>query len=668
MTTTTVATQRLTYPISPEYVRNWTAERALAELVANAIDEDPSGFSLSWADGTLTIEDGGAGIPEEGLVLGYSSKSDAQIGTWGEGKKLSLLILARNPKIGHVRVETVGYGIVPTITRGTLVPGLNARRLSSKAPQLLAYDFFACDRTRGTRITIECDEGLYEKVRERFLQTSGNYQPPPAPGRVLKGMPGGKIFIGGVLVSDKRKLTYSYDFALADAKHLQNRDRSILDQRDVTRLVHRIMGQTTDAEILEGWARAALDGTIGESERHFPSKATLTPAQRKAWAQAAQAIVAGRKLVYTGWRSDHEALLDLQDRGYERVEAKIDQYQHGRLMELLGIPEVGAVARQRASKPVKNVTKWVAESKLTDAERTILQQAHAVVTGIFGAAAVDKLGVYASVGEDDGERVSELAFGGFYAPRSGRIGLHRDNLASLQKTVEVLVHEAAHRLAHRESKWDFADRTRGFERQLGDMAAKAALLLHQHGLTEQLAAAAAQQAQAEQAAVDQAQAACVQARTTALVRQAMQSKGYRSAKALAEASFVSAAVARRACGQGGWSNPDELHVLGDHLGLPWPVLFFCLNGSERALEYGHSRRKSGRLYGRIGEWGDAAVAVMALLGPEWAADAKVCAQFVSGALQPEPRCCRPADTAAWQACLQRMIARLEQAQAGAKSA
>ena len=65
--------QRLTYPISPEYVAGWDAERALAELVANAHDDDPK-FTFQWSDGVLSIEDRGPGIPEEGLVLGWSSK------------------------------------------------------------------------------------------------------------------------------------------------------------------------------------------------------------------------------------------------------------------------------------------------------------------------------------------------------------------------------------------------------------------------------------------------------------------------------------------------------------------------------------------------------------------------------------------------------------------
>ena len=81
---TTVDT--LAYPISPDYVKSWTPVRALCELIANALDEDRHA-TVGWADGVLSIADNGPGIPEEGLILGYSTKTNQQIGQFGEGKK-----------------------------------------------------------------------------------------------------------------------------------------------------------------------------------------------------------------------------------------------------------------------------------------------------------------------------------------------------------------------------------------------------------------------------------------------------------------------------------------------------------------------------------------------------------------------------------------------------
>jgi hypothetical protein len=93
-----------------------TPVRALCELIANALDEDPNATAI-WAEGVLTITDDGPGIPEEGMVLGYSSKTVTQIGQFGEGKKLAFLVLDRNPQIGAVHCETVGYRFTPTVER-----------------------------------------------------------------------------------------------------------------------------------------------------------------------------------------------------------------------------------------------------------------------------------------------------------------------------------------------------------------------------------------------------------------------------------------------------------------------------------------------------------------------------------------------------------------------
>jgi hypothetical protein len=110
----------LAYPLSPDYVKSWTRVRGLCELIANALDEDRDA-TVAWADGVLTITDTGPGIPEEGLILGYSTKTDAQIGQFGEGKKLACLVLARSTGIGAVRCETVGYGFTPTVERRRLL-------------------------------------------------------------------------------------------------------------------------------------------------------------------------------------------------------------------------------------------------------------------------------------------------------------------------------------------------------------------------------------------------------------------------------------------------------------------------------------------------------------------------------------------------------------------
>jgi hypothetical protein len=102
-------------------VKDWTSARALVELIANALDEDPHAHA-HWSDGVLTIHDQEPGIPRTGLLLGASRKTSEQIGQFGEGKKLAALVLARDPEIGTVQFDTVGYSFTPALNRARTYP------------------------------------------------------------------------------------------------------------------------------------------------------------------------------------------------------------------------------------------------------------------------------------------------------------------------------------------------------------------------------------------------------------------------------------------------------------------------------------------------------------------------------------------------------------------
>ena len=269
--------ERLTYPISPEYVKNWTPERALAELIANAIDEDPS-FRFEWADGLLTIEDKAHGIGDHGLMLGLSSKDTTQIGQWGEGLNIALLVLVRDRRVGEISVETVGYSFSPLLVRQRLVSiGTTEEK---DLPQMLAIDIVPNSRKQGTLITVECPEILATKARGRFLHFSGDYTPPPSEGRVIADGTPGRVYVGGVLVGEKRKLLFSYDFSLEQAKSLQNRDRTVVDAQAQNRLITEALEKLSDLDLVQRWVEAGLKDKLSEAESHFPYQPL--PAQKRA--------------------------------------------------------------------------------------------------------------------------------------------------------------------------------------------------------------------------------------------------------------------------------------------------------------------------------------------------------------------------------------------------
>src|SRR5258707_8510533 len=97
-------TRKFTLPISPAYVAHWQLWEAVREIYQNALDEhthDPfCEASINYTDGVLRIFTSKGTLSPESLVLGKTSKRDDpyQRGKFGEGYKLSLLVLAR---IGH---------------------------------------------------------------------------------------------------------------------------------------------------------------------------------------------------------------------------------------------------------------------------------------------------------------------------------------------------------------------------------------------------------------------------------------------------------------------------------------------------------------------------------------------------------------------------------------
>ena len=454
----------LAYPISPEYVKSWTPVRALCELIANALDEDPAA-RIWWADGVLTISDDGPGIPEEGLVLGYSTKTDAQIGQFGEGKKLACLVLARTPEVGPVRCDTVGYGFTPAVERRRLLDGIVPSR-STDGTEVLVYRLHRSDRTRGTVFTVACSQDLADQATKRFRALSEpGYQPPQGHGVCVLTGRSGRVWIGGVLVSTMPGLLASYDLPL-DAKGLQNRDRTVIEAGALRDAVRAILADSEDQQVIDRFAQHVLGGgKLREPEQYFAD--IRLPLARAAWRTWARTHLPA--LCFFTTSGNEEAKLDLVDKGYTELTASgLPHEQLWAFMDRLGV-EIARTRRVRHYERTRDTTTWVSLRQLTAGERTVLDETQQLVRRAIGAFALDRVRVYS---DSDESPCSD----GFYHPRTGDVAIHRAALASRHRARLVLLHEAAHRVAHRGGgRWlpvgDYQDRTRGFERMLSDFAA-----------------------------------------------------------------------------------------------------------------------------------------------------------------------------------------------------
>jgi hypothetical protein len=595
----------LAYPISPDYVKSWTPVRALCELIANALDEDPAA-RVSWADGVLTIADDGPGIPEEGLVLGHSTKTSQQIGQFGEGKKLAALVLARSPQIGHVRCETVEYGFTPSVQRHHLLGGLVPSRTAQGA-ELLVYHLFRTGRTKGTVFTVACPRELADEAISRFRALAEpGYQAPVGPGDCVLDGPAGRVWIGGVLVTVIPDLLASYDLPL-DAKGLQNRDRTVIEAGALRDAVRAMLGDSEDPRIIDRFARHVLDGgKLREPEQFFSRVGA--PRARAAWRSWARTHLPAQ--TYYTASGQEEAALDLADKGYTEVAAKgLGSYEQAAFMGLLGV-EVAKISRGRHYQRSRDKTAWVRDQALTPAEREALAYGRDLVCRAIGPFALDRVRVYSHSEETP-------CADGFYNPRTSDVAIQREVLGDRHRTLLVLLHEAAHRVGHRGGgRWlpipDYQDRSRGFEDLLSDFAAVLLSLLAAAGaVPEPSVAPATPGRRGRLAAADDPAVPAVRRELARLLTdrlpQALTDGGFRDEKDLVASTAVhpdywrtlrNPKIAGHRQQRGGRAaDYDKVALLAEAAGLHPPVVWLGYHLCEGSLQ-GRSREK----WGQPGRW------------------------------------------------------------------
>lgn len=485
----------MTYPISSDYIKGWTAERAIGEVIANAIDADPAAFAVTYADGILDISDRAeTGVGAEGMILGYSDKRGRtdQIGQFGEGLKIATLVLARDPAVGDVFVETVGYAFSPVIAAPAAVAGVNIPSRGGVAPKVLRWLIWPSARAQGTRVRIVCSQKVADAAMGRFLQLAKpSYVAPAFGARIMVEGEPGTIYIGGVQVSRQVNLLFSYDFSLAAAKAVQNRDRTIVDAHSLNRLVSDALGACVDKDVFRRLVRQAVEGTLADAEASFPNVMSQAN-QKRILSEIGSEMFAGA--VYFADTSNDEAALDLGDRGYEAVAFNgLNQWTAKRLAALLGLRSASQIAAKREVK--REQVAWTKSATISTVEQRNLDWAIATVATVFGAAAIGKVKVYDTAVLESGECFEAY---GFYTPTGeGNIAVRHDRLADRDGLLETMIHEAGHRLGHRNPgrfgmQWaEYGDRSRGFEHVLGTLAAQAVKMLAEGVRPEAIATHAA---------------------------------------------------------------------------------------------------------------------------------------------------------------------------------
>lgn len=228
-------TSKFELSLSTDYVKDWTVQDALRELIQNALDQETvipdNKASINW-DGlsTLTISNKSSVLKRSSLLLGSTTKSDDSntIGCFGEGYKLAMLVLLRN---GH-DVTILNYG-AKEIWKPRFV---KSRRYGTTVLTVFVESMAIWSKVPDDNLSIivdGVDSKVYDELKQRTLVLQDDYDYITTDiGRILTSpQHRGKVFVNGLYITTVDTLKYGYDFKPSEIKI--GRDRNLVNTFDI---------------------------------------------------------------------------------------------------------------------------------------------------------------------------------------------------------------------------------------------------------------------------------------------------------------------------------------------------------------------------------------------------------------------------------------------------
>ena len=365
---------KITFPMTADYVQGWSVRDALRELIANALDacaEDK--VSISWNGGLAVIEDEGKGLRRENLVIGNSGSREigTAIGTFGEGLKRACLALSKGGR--RTVVETVGFTAEAAIERSAV---LNS--------DVLVMRIRENSRTIGTRITARADEFELEEAKSMFLAFDGERK------EIADGLyEGGEsaVYVNGAMVRKIDGIGFSYDFADPFSKKALGRDRnSFADQTYEWNKIFSILTDVKDRDLMKRILTELRDHT---EEGYAFSRCcwTMPSSGRQRWKKAALEAFPDSCLPSV----NDENTLAASDVGL-----KIMRNMPGCLIDFLraiGFPQAEEAIRLQSEKKVRETA--IPLKSLTDDERRAHEVLMRMVAAEYGKSMPSKVKVVA---------------------------------------------------------------------------------------------------------------------------------------------------------------------------------------------------------------------------------------------------------------------------------
>ena len=429
-------TRTLGTSISPEYVKNWTLEMAIRELLQNLLDtENEFGCPISVRRKEIfaVLRDNGPGLELKHLALGISEKGETSIGQFGEGLKLALLVFARENR--YIEVFSKDYSLVPVIKEseyGTPTLFFNLRE--------------GLKHIEGTLIKFRCTENELN-AGKRYFPTKFNVKGSKVKWVVKDkiSLPAGKVYVNGSLIMEfeEKEALFSYHLTGAEAKGLSNRDRTVVDQGKLRYAIKEEIIDKTSAKDMMPWLKRIFQVFLTQTEvgiQMLPSlEENLRPSfnysdEEKEEVVALWSKVVGKRgVIATRDRKDVLA----KRLGYEPIVLHSQTWEWR--LTAYGIKTSEDIVKE---KPLSEMADTIPEAELYDEERENLEMAKKLVTNYY--ADPGYIGVVDSL-KDFVSSYSSCALG-LYHSSDDKIFIVRDVLVSLEQACKVILHETVHRV------------------------------------------------------------------------------------------------------------------------------------------------------------------------------------------------------------------------------
>jgi hypothetical protein len=241
--------QIIEIPLDTNCVSHWTVEDAMRELLQNAIDQGR--YTLNKEKGNITLLNEDVELPISSLIIGKTTKTKKDIGGFGEGYKMAIIVLLR-------------HNIPICIYTGNSVWHFKFKRSKVFNSLIVEVTISAWVGTfpnpSSTAFSVSINSDIYEPIIKKYLMVNNDFFPSanfihtPKGQVILNPDNPGDIYINGLYISNNSRFKYGYNFN-PGILHL-DRDRKIIETYELSKITSSI------------WAEIAKNGgyenVIGE--------------------------------------------------------------------------------------------------------------------------------------------------------------------------------------------------------------------------------------------------------------------------------------------------------------------------------------------------------------------------------------------------------------------